>query len=153
MHRPPNAKNPSDHPVGRGYISQVGYIKMIPPTQIEVKKITRPRKQTIPTKVDSHKSSYRRPTSLSFPRARAPHYPCHSDARAQRDRRNLLSARQQRSRGCPILAAFFAAEPALSGAEGMGILTSYPLAERYDREGHDLGRAETAAKSIAASSR
>jgi hypothetical protein len=29
-------------------------------------------------------------------------------------------------RGCPVLVAFFATEPALSGAEGAGLLTSHP---------------------------
>src|SRR5208282_1642060 len=43
------------------------------------------------------------------------------------------------SRGCPALVAFSATEPALSGAEGAGILTSYRRAPRLALSRSSIG--------------
>jgi hypothetical protein len=77
---PKTQKAPSDHPVGKGQISQIGYIKMISPEPTGVNKIVPIQEASIPTKVD--------PTKVA---TNTPHR-CHSDARAKRDRRNPLQA-------------------------------------------------------------
>jgi hypothetical protein len=106
----PNAKTPSDHPVGRGSISHFGYIKMISPQPIGVKKIVPIHEAPIPTKVDPSKVDiYAK--ALSFRRA--------SEARQEES----AVRRQQTSRGCPILAAFPAAE----------------ISPTLERQGWDLG--------------